>query len=715
MEQHEDNIPPIEEMVTNVRPSVVTIRHVGRGGNDAGLGTGFVISSDGFIATNLHVIGEARPVSVELADGRAFDVTEVHATDRNADVAVIRIEAKGLQPLALAAANSLRDGQEIIAIGNPHGLERSVVVGHVSGRRVIDGTEMIQLAIPIESGNSGGPLLDRSGQVHGILTLKSQVTRNLGFAVAANHIDELMDNPNPVLLDRWLTIGQLDSTEWLTLGGGLWRQRAGRITVMGKGKGFGGRSLCLAKGSLPGVPYEVGVQVKLDDESGAAGLVFEADGEDKHYGFYPSNGRLRFTRFDGPTVFNWNVIEDVDVPEYRKDDWNHLRVRVEEDGIRCYVNDQEIVVSSDQNLRNGRPGLVSFRGTEAAFRRFSCGAEVPRLQPDDAVWAQIEKTTVGFREIDASDTTLVKSLAGAGSTAVAALQLKADSLSRQSEQLRVLASQVHHHQIVEKLLNEVAVDDEKIDMFRAALQIACLDNQEIDCEASLADIRRLSASIKAKLPVDANDADRLAMLDQVLFSELGFHGSRGDYYNRSNSYVNEVLDDREGIPITLAVVYMELAKRLGVEIHGIGFPGHFLVRFDTADGSSEWIDVFERGKRLTREDLTKRYREQTGEPLNDNYLETSTSREILSRMLNNLLSIAIQEKDAQSMLRYLDAMLAIRPDSARSHFLRMLTARQLNNVEIAKRDARWLLIQQPSGIDLAMVKRLLQALEADSE
>lgn len=715
VEQRKDNIPSIEEMVANVRPSVVTIRHVGRGGNDAGLGTGFVISSDGFIATNLHVIGEARPVSVELADGRAFDVTEVHATDRNADVAVIRIEAKDLQPLALATANSLRDGQEIIAIGNPHGLERSVVVGHVSGRRVIDGTEMIQLAIPIESGNSGGPLLDRKGKVHGILTLKSQVTRNLGFAVSANHIDELLDNPNPVLLDRWLTIGQLDSTEWLTLGGGLWRQRAGRITVTGKGKGFGGRSLCLAKGALPGVPYEVGVQVKLDDESGAAGLVFEADGEDKHYGFYPSNGRLRFTRFDGPTVFTWNVIEDVDVPEYRKDDWNHLRVRVEEDGIRCYVNDHEIVVSSDQNLRKGRPGLVSFRGTEAAFRRFSCGAEVPRLQPDDAVWAQIEKTTVGFKEIDASDTTLVKSLAGAGSTAVAALQLKADSLSRQSEQLRVLASQVHHHQIVEKLLNEVAVDDEKIDMFRAALQIACLDNQEIDCEASLADLRRLSASIKAKLPVDANDADRLAMLDQVLFSELGFHGSRADYYNRSNSYVNEVLDDREGIPITLAVVYMELAKRLGVKVHGIGFPGHFLVRFDGADGNSEWIDVFERGKRLTREDLAKRYREQTGEPLNDSHLEASTSREILSRMLNNLLSIAIQEKDAQSMLRYLDAMLAIRPDSARSHFLRMLTARQLNDVEIAKRDARWLLIQQPSGIDLAMVKRLLQAIEADSE
>lgn len=714
-DQSKENIPSVEELVMTVRPSVVTIRHVGRGENDAGLGTGFIISSDGLIATNLHVIGEARPISVELADGRIFDVTEIHATDRNADVAVIRIDAEGLQPLGLAASSSLRDGQEVVAIGNPHGLQRSVVVGRVSGRRTIDGIEMIQLAIPIESGNSGGPLLDRSGEVHGILTLKSQVTRNLGFAVFADRVDELLENPNPVLLDRWLTIGQLDTTEWLTVGGGLWRQRAGRITVAGKGEGFGGRSLCLVKGLLPSVPYEVGVQVKLDNESGAAGLVFEADGEDKHYGFYPSNGQLRFTRFDGPTVFTWNVIEDIDVPEYRKGDWNHLRVRVEKDGIRCYINDLEVIVSSDQNLRGGRPGLVSFRGTEAAFRRFSCGDEVPRFQPDDAVWAQVEKTTAGFEEIDPANATLVELLAGAGSTAVAALELKADSLSRQSDQLRVLAAEVHHHRTVEQLSDEVAVDDGKIDMFRAALQIASLDNPELDCEASLADLRRLSASIKARLPSDANDADRLGMLDQILFSELGFHGSRGDYYNRSNSYVNEVLDDREGIPITLAVVYMELAKRLGIEIHGIGFPGHFLVRFDATDGDSEWIDVFERGKRLTLENLAQRHLEQTGEPLNDSHLEASTSREILSRMLNNLLSIAIQEKDAQSMLRYLDAMLALRPDSARSHFLRMLTARQLNQSDIAKRDARWLVIQQPSGIDMAMVKRLLQALEAESE
>ena len=104
-DQPTEDIPSVEELVATVRPSVVTIRHVGRGGNDAGLGTGFIISADGLIATNLHVIGEARPISVELADGRSFDVTEIYATDRNADVAVIRIDAEGLQPLVLAVSS----------------------------------------------------------------------------------------------------------------------------------------------------------------------------------------------------------------------------------------------------------------------------------------------------------------------------------------------------------------------------------------------------------------------------------------------------------------------------------------------------------------------------------------------------------------------------------------------------------------------------------
>ena len=111
---------------------------------------------------------------------------------------------------------------------------------------------MLQLAIPIEPGNSGGPVLDMDGKVLGIVTMKSLVTPNLGFAVPVGTLKPLLDRPNPIPMERWLTIGQLDKNEWKTLEGGRWRQRAGRIVVDGTGAGFGGRTLCLRL--FPGPP-----------------------------------------------------------------------------------------------------------------------------------------------------------------------------------------------------------------------------------------------------------------------------------------------------------------------------------------------------------------------------------------------------------------------------------------------------------------------------
>ena len=137
---------------------------------------------------------------------------------------------------------------------------------------------MIQLAIPLEPGNSGGPLLDLFGRVQGLLTLKSAVTENLGFAMPINALKPLVKKPNPIPMAKWLTIGALDPDEWTVLFGARWRQRAGRILVDGPGSGFGGRSLCLWK-APPKVPYELAVSVKLGDESGAAGLVFHSDGD----------------------------------------------------------------------------------------------------------------------------------------------------------------------------------------------------------------------------------------------------------------------------------------------------------------------------------------------------------------------------------------------------------------------------------------------------
>jgi serine protease Do len=704
--------PPrtIEDLARRVRDSIATIRYTGRGGEDRGLGTGFVVAADGLVATNLHVIGEARPITVELSGGRRHDVIAVHASDRDADLAIVRIDVRGLPVLPLGDPATLADGQEVVAVGNPHGLERSVVAGRVSSRRRIDGLEMIQLAIPIEPGNSGGPLLDLEGRVHGVLTLKSLVTPNLGFAVAVDRLQPLLDRPNPVAMDRWLTIGALDPKEWSPIGGARWRQRAGRISVAGAGQGFGGRSLCLAAEPPPEAPYDVAVWVKLDDEAGAAGLAFASDGGDRHYGFYPSGRKLRLTRFDGPDVLSWKILEEKPSPAYAPGEWNHLRVRVGADRVECFVNDTPICTVAEQAAA-GRVGLAKFRDTQADFRGFAVGRDLPPAAPPADVVARVAGIAGDLPETGPPAAELISRLLPEGPVANAALAARAAALERQAAQVRALAAAVDDRRSLDEFAAAVAVPEKEIDLFRAALLVARLDNPELDVAAYVKELDRLAADVAAGLPADADEAAMLATLNRVLFTELGFHGSRGDYYNRSNSYVNEVLDDREGIPITLSVVYMELARRLGLRVEGVGFPGHFLVRYEPPAGEPQWLDVFDGAKPLSRDDLAARLREDAGDELSDEHLAVVGPRAILTRMLNNLLSLAGRDEQPRDMVRYLDAMLVLDPESARDRVLRMVTSYRLGRRDAALADARWLLDHAPEGIDLEQVERMATMLE----
>ena len=194
----------VETLAEIARRSVVEITHFGRDGREDGVGAGFVVSSNGLIATSLHVIGEARPVQVQLADGKRYEVTEVHAWDRQLDLAVIRVDAAGLPALPLGDSDALKQGTPVVAMGNPLGLEHSIVQGVVSAKREFDGVEMIQLAIPVEPGNSGGPLLDLQGRVQGIITLKA-MSANLGFAMPINALKPLC---------IYMHVGEQDP-EWL--------------------------------------------------------------------------------------------------------------------------------------------------------------------------------------------------------------------------------------------------------------------------------------------------------------------------------------------------------------------------------------------------------------------------------------------------------------------------------------------------------------------
>ncbi len=670
------------------------------------------MAEDGLIATNYHVIGEGRPISVQFADGTKRDVIEIRASDRQLDLAVVKIDQKGLKPLELGDATKAEDGQPVVAMGNPRGLKHSVVEGIVSGKREIDGRSMLQLAMPIEQGNSGGPLVDRNGKVLGIITLKSLVTNNLGFAISVNSLKPLLEKPNPVPMSRWLTIGQLNPRDWTTLFGARWRQRAGRIAVEGLGQGFGGRSLCLSKQAVPDKPFEIAVNVKFSPEDGAAGLVFHSDGKEKHYGFYPSNGGFRLSRFDGSDVFQWKVLQEVRSDAYRPNDWNEIKVRVEKDRMVCFVNGTQIIESTDDGLIGGQVGLAKFRHTEAEFRSFRVATDLGSQQASAETTKRIGELVKDISPSRAAGVDVLDKLAPDGLVASNVLRGKAKELEQQAERLRQLANDVHVKKVQAQLKSLIeGKEDAKIDLLAAALWIAALDNEELDVADYCHEIDDLATDLKKTLPADADDAARLAALKKFFFEELGFHGGRLNYYARSNNHLNEVIDDREGMPITLSILYIEFGRRIGLNLVGVGLPGHFVARHEPKEGDTVLVDVFEGGGTMTRKEAEERLFKLNGRVVRDEHFATTKPRDILIRMLSNLLRSAQEEKDAEGMYRYVDTILTLNPDDGDYRAMRFEIGAFTKRIDQARADADWLIKFQPPNVNLPQVEAIRDSLK----
>jgi serine protease Do len=696
----------VEELAELINQSVVVVSYVGRDGKRAGVGAGFVVSADGLIATNLHVIGEAREISVQISDGKTYQVTSIHATDRPMDLALIRIDAEDLVPLQLGDSDTLKQGQDMVAVGNPQGLKFSIVRGIVSGKRKIEGMPMIQMAIPIEPGNSGGPLLDMQGRVHGILTLKSVVTRNLGFAMEINALKLLLRKPNPVPMSRWLTIGTLDPNQWQTLFGARWKQRAGRILVEGSGDGFGGRSLCLSNIAVKDRPIEIGVSVRMKQEDGAAGLVFHSDGNQKHYGFYPSSGKVRLSRFEGPDVFSWKVLQEVKSPHYRSGNWNYLKVRLEKARIQCFLNDELVIESTDSVFTEGRIGLAKFRHTAADFKGFQVGNQLTDKKPSVESTAHITKLIAGISTSRPPQRELIDALLPFASDSTQVLEDRARELEQRAERLRQLAKGVHEKTIRTQLVELLRKDDDKVDLLRAALMVSQLDNPELDVPSYLREVDRLAEEIKSTFSKNADENAKLKAMDKFLFEQLGFHGSRTEYYNSSNSYLNEVIDDREGLPITISVLYMELARRLGLKVVGVGLPGHFVVRYEPQKGDGQLIDAFERGKRLSRKQAEEIVRKTAFRELDDQHLVAQKKKDIVQRMLHNLMGLARKSQDAERMLRYVETIISLNPKTGPERWFRVVLRIQTNRNLEALEDIEWLLEEKPENVDLQRVRQL---------
>ena len=210
-----------------------------------------------------------------------------------------------------------------------------------------------------------------------------------------------------------------------------------------------------------------------------------------------------------------------------------------------------------------------------------------------------------------------------------------------------------------------AREDESIPLAEAALAIARMEYPDLDAGHYLARLDEMAEQVRTRLRKNPTARESIALLNQVLFQEEGLRGNREDFYDPRNSFLNDVLDRKLGIPITLSVVYLEVARQIGFPVAGVGMPGHFLLKHYDVAGGELFIDAFDRGRILGPEDCQRRLDEVYGGQVDmrAEYLQPVTHREILGRMLNNLRQIYLRQKNGRKGLAVLDMLLAIPPGS----------------------------------------------------
>ncbi|MBI1884819.1 MAG: transglutaminase family protein [Chloroflexi bacterium] len=217
-----------------------------------------------------------------------------------------------------------------------------------------------------------------------------------------------------------------------------------------------------------------------------------------------------------------------------------------------------------------------------------------------------------------------------------------------------------HH---EALTDEVRRPEEAIDLARAALLVACQEYPGLDIDAYVRKLDVISEQARQELPPNAGPYQTIGIINQCLFAELKFRGNRKHYYDPRNSYLNEVLDRRLGVPITLSLVYIEVARRLEFPVAGVGLPGHFIVKHrDPAEGDI-LIDPFHQGVILSVEDCRARVAGATGNPsaFRPFHLSPVTKRQLLLRLVNNVKGAYLRQKDHPRALAAVETLLAIAP------------------------------------------------------
>jgi regulator of sirC expression with transglutaminase-like and TPR domain len=254
----------------------------------------------------------------------------------------------------------------------------------------------------------------------------------------------------------------------------------------------------------------------------------------------------------------------------------------------------------------------------------------------------------------------------------------------------------------------------QINLAEAALLMAAQFYPALDIARYLAWLDAQAERAKERLSPSSSPQLVVSELNRLLFDELGFRGNAEDYYDARNSFLNEVIDRRTGIPITLSLVFMEVAERSGLSVDGVGLPGHFIVRMRGRDWSV-LLDPFNRGAELSRHDCEQLMWQVFGRatPLLPHYLDAIRKRTFLLRMANNLQAVFMQNQAWSEALRVIENTFSLQPGAAAS--AELLRARGLihfKREEWSEAERDWLqyLTMVPNAVDAAAIRQNLDVL-----
>jgi regulator of sirC expression with transglutaminase-like and TPR domain len=246
----------------------------------------------------------------------------------------------------------------------------------------------------------------------------------------------------------------------------------------------------------------------------------------------------------------------------------------------------------------------------------------------------------------------------------------------------------------------LAGDDETIDLAQAALLIASTQYPDLDMAYYTAQLDSLAQRVRTALalpnphlqptlPAEIETPQVIEAMNKILFEEEQFHGNRDDYHNPNNSFLNKVLEEHTGIPVTLSLIYAEVGKRVGIQIDGIGMPYHFLVRCQSPQGFI-YIDPYEGGLQMSERSYRERMRQiaQHRIKFHSQWLEPSTRRYWLMRILNNLKRIYINQDDYNRALTICDLLIMLYPQTVEERRDRGLIYLQLKRYSHAIKDLK---------------------------